>query len=872
MARTETAPAVKYLKDYKAPDFSIGHLELIFQINPGETLVTATTHYNRVNKAADSLRLDGEKMELVSLQRDGQDLVEGTDYTRDDTSLTLKGCGDHFILQAVTRIKPEENTTLEGLYCSSGNYCTQCEAEGFRNITYFPDRPDVLTKYTVHIEADAKTCPVLLSNGNRIDQGPLDGGRHFAVWQDPFPKPCYLFALVAGDLGHIHDTFTTRSGRKVDLYIYVNHGNEDKCAHAMESLKNSMKWDEDVYGCEYDLDIFNIVAVNDFNFGAMENKSLNIFNSRLVLARPDTATDADYLAIEGVIAHEYFHNWSGNRVTCRDWFQLSLKEGLTVFRDQKFSADMNSADVKRIEDVEMLRNRQFPEDASPLAHPIRPDNYIEINNFYTATVYEKGAEVIGMFHTLLGPEKYRAATDLYFKRHDGQAATCDDFHACMQEMTDIDLTQFKRWYSQAGTPELSVRHNYDAAAKRLTLTIAQKTAPTAGQPVKDNLHIPVAVGLLAKSDGRDLLAPATQVLHLREAEQQFVFDNIAEPAVPSLLRGFSAPVKLTSDLTDDDLLFLLAHDSDGFNRWDAGQTALQRLILRNAASGDYGHLPQAARDAFARLLRGHDGDRALLAMTLTQPSETYLAQLMTEVDVDGLHAARRGLMQSLGLAFKDEWLSLYNAMTPLAGTVYRPSPEQVGQRALRNVALRYLQRADEALAVKLADAQYKGATNMTDRIRALAVLADHDTPESRAALADFYDFAKADPLVLDKWFAVQAMADRDDAAETVMHLYTHPDFVLKNPNRLRALIGSFSASNPAHFHRADGLGYRILADAGIAMNRLNPQTAARLLNPLRQWRRYDAKRRALMESELKRILSDRDISNDVFEVVSKSLG
>lgn len=867
--RGDTNPQVKYLKDYTPFPYQIDSIDLTFDIHAGTTTVTATSTFKRGTAGIGEIRLDGEMMELVSLTRDGTILGEDSDYTLDDTGLTLLNCPEQFTLTTVTRIKPEENTALEGLYNSGSIYCTQCEAEGFRKITFFPDRPDVMTRYTVRIQADQAKNPVLLSNGNKTDSGPLPDGRHFAVWHDPFPKPCYLFALVAGDLRHIHDTFTTMSGRKVDLYIYTDPGNENRCDHAMQSLKRSMKWDEDTYGCEYDLDIFNIVAVNDFNMGAMENKSLNIFNAKVVLATPDTATDSDYLVIEAIVAHEYFHNWSGNRVTCRDWFQLSLKEGLTVFRDQSFSADMHSAAVKRIEDVETLRNRQFPEDASPMAHPIRPDNYIEINNFYTPTVYEKGAEVIRMFRTLLGAENYRKATDIYFKRHDGQAVTCDDFFACMQESTDLDLTQFKRWYSQAGTPDVHIRHSYDPAAKRLTLTASQNTAPTFGQPDKQPLHIPLAVGLLAKSDGRDVLTPGTQILHLREAEQTFTFDNINEDIIPSLMRGFSAPVKLTTDLSDDDLWFMLAHDSDGFNRWNAGQTALQRLILNNSANKTYDHLPANAQAAFARLLATTNGDMSLLAMAMTLPSETYLAQLSDSVNVDGLHAARNGLMTALGRAFADQWATLYDRLTTPAGESYAITQQQVGRRHLRGLALRYIFAADLQRGVSLAEVLYANAANMTERMRALGVLSDSSA--KHAALGDFHRFAGRDPLLLDKWFSIQALADRPDCVESVAALINHADFTFKNPNRLRALIGTFSVANPAHFHRADGAGYRLLADAILTVNRMNPQIAARLLGPLRQWRRYDIKRQSLMEGELKRILSDKDVSKDVYEIASKSL-
>ncbi len=861
MSRTENAPQPKYLKDYKKPDFRIDSVHLVFDIRDGATTVRAQTTFERVNKDARNLVLDGQELLLKSVAMNG-DALSTNRYTADESTLTVSDVPDRFTLDIVTEIYPEKNTALEGLYNSGGNYCTQCEAEGFRKITYYPDRSDVMTKFTTRIEADKKTCPILLSNGNCIEKGDL-GDRHFAVWEDPFVKPCYLFALVAGKLGHIHDTFTTMSGKKVDLYIYVNAGNEDKCGHAMQSLKNAMKWDEEKYGREYDLNIFNIVAVNDFNFGAMENKSLNIFNAKLVLAKPETATDNDYLAIEGVVAHEYFHNWTGNRITCRDWFQLSLKEGLTVFRDQCFSADMNTESVQRIDDVEGLRNAQFPEDGSPMAHPVRPDNYIEINNFYTATVYEKGAEVIRIMHTLLGAEKYRKGTDLYFLRHDGQAVTCDDFAKCMADASGIDLTQFKLWYSQAGTPEITAKSSYDAAKKTFTLTLAQHTPDTPGQTNKKPMHMPVLTGLLGKN-GRDLLPEKTRLLHLKEKQQSFVFENIAEKPVPSILRGFSAPVKLVSDLTEDDLLFLMAHDSDGFNRWDAGQTYLQRIILNKPEQ-----LPNACFTAFHKLITDRKADKALLAKALTLPSENYLAQLTATVDVDGLHAARKFVMESIGKKYPGELKKLYQENADTGA--YSVSPEAVGRRRLKNSALRYIQAADSPLAVRLALEQYKTAGNMTDKVAALGILTDSKTDESTFAFSDFYKTWKHEPLVLDKWFSLQAVADRADAPEIVNGLLQHPDFTYKNPNRLRALIGSFCAGNQKWFHRADGAGYRLLAETVVRLNSINPSTAARLLTPIRQWRKYDPARKSLMENELKRILAEKDISNDVYEIVSKSL-
>ncbi|MBU6474831.1 MAG: aminopeptidase N [Alphaproteobacteria bacterium] len=862
MFRTENAPQTKFLKDYKKPDFKIDSIHLDFNIRDGATTVTATTKFRRVNPQARDLVLDGQNMTLKSVALDGAALSSNR-FTADDDHLTVSDVPDSCTLETVTEICPEKNTALEGLYSSGGNYCTQCEPEGFRKITYCLDRPDVMTTFTVRIEADKKKCPILLSNGNCTGKGELGGGRDFAVWHDPFPKPCYLFALVAGDLATVHDTFATMSGRKVDLYIHVNRGNEGKCAHAMESLKKAMKWDEEKYGREYDLDLFNIVAVNDFNFGAMENKSLNIFNARLVLAKPETATDADFLSIEGVVAHEYFHNWTGNRITCRDWFQLSLKEGLTVFRDQSFSADMNAADVCRIEDVDQLRNMQFAEDSGPMAHPIRPDNYIEINNFYTPTVYEKGAEVIRMMHTLLGAENYRRGTDLYFKRHDGQAVTCDDFVQCMQDASGVDLSQFRLWYSQAGTPEISVADSYDDLKKIYTLTLTQHIPDTAGQTGKNPMHMPVLVGLLG-NDGRDLLPEKTRLLHLRARQETFFFENVRERPVPSVLRQFSAPVKLKTQLSDGDLLFLMAHDSDGFNRREAGQTYLQRLILSRPH-----RLPEALYDAFGKLIADKAADRALIAKALTLPSESYLAQLQDVIDVDGVHAARKLILSGIGKKYLAELQKLYEEN--MDSGPYSVAPASVGRRSLKNTALRYILAADASLGAALAAAQYKTAGNMTDKVAALVILGDAKTAAAAEAFADFYKTWKADPLVIDKWFGLQAVADRADAPEVVTLLLQHPDFTYKNPNRLRALIGNFAAGNPKWFHRDDGAGYRILAETVIRLNAINPSTAARLLTPLRQWRKYDAERKLLMENELKRILSEKDISNDVYEIVSKSL-
>lgn len=863
--KTDTAPQTKYLKDYMPPDFKVDRIFLTFDLRPGKTTVTAKTVFTRINPAAKNLKLDGQRLVLKSISIDNVRLPESA-YLLDEDHLTLLNVPDHFTLDVINEIHPEQNTALEGLYSSGGNYCTQCEPEGFRKITYYLDRPDVMTTYTTRIEADKKLYPILLSNGNCIDTGDLPDGRHYSVWEDPFVKPSYLFALVAGNLAHIEDTFTTMSGKKVNLYIYVNHGNEDKCQHAMLALKNSMKWDEQKYGREYDLEIFNIVAVNDFNFGAMENKSLNIFNARLVLAKPQTATDGDYDAIESVVAHEYFHNWTGNRITCRDWFQLSLKEGLTVFRDQEFSADMNDRAVQRIADVESLRNRQFAEDASPMAHPIRPDNYIEINNFYTATVYEKGAEIIRMFHTLLGAENYRKATDLYFERHDGQAVTCDDFVKCMEDATGADFTQFKLWYAQAGTPEIKVTSRYDASKEEFALTFHQHIPVTPGQDNKKSMHIPVAIGLLDKN-GKDLLPEGTRILNVTEAEQTFLFGGMHEKPVASILRGFSAPVKLETDQSNEDLLFLMAHDTDGFNRWDAGQQYLKRLIF-DIVDGKTSTVPQNCVDAFGLLIANRQLDRGLLAKALTLPEESYLAQFSSAVDVDGIHQARLSIMSAIGRAHQDQIVDLYRELEDASD--YRPDPISIGKRRLRAILLRYLQHAQPDLALDLALQQNRLANNMSEQVAALSVLADLSGDARDVAFATFHTKWKEDPLVLDKWFALQGLTDREDTVDKVKALLAHGDFTYRNPNRLRTLVGSFS-SNAVHFHRKDGAGYELLADVVITANGINPSVAARLLAPLRQWKRYDRSRQGLMEKALQRILAEKSLSPDVYEIASKSL-
>ncbi len=877
MAR-DASPRATHLCDYLPPAFLVDRVSLHVDLRDRGTRVRSRLDLRRnpVSTAppGGALRLDGEGLALQGIAVDGRQLRQD-EYAVDAESLTLFAPPEAFVLETEAVIAPEDNTALEGLYVSAGMYCTQCEAEGFRRITWFIDRPDVMARFTTTIEADRTRCPVLLSNGNPVASGELADGRHFATWEDPFPKPCYLFALVAGDLRCIEDRYTTASGREVALRIYVEPQNVDKCDHAMRSLKKAMRWDEEVYGREYDLDIYMIVAVGDFNMGAMENKGLNVFNSKFVLARPETATDRDFQGIEGVIAHEYFHNWTGNRITCRDWFQLSLKEGLTVFRDQEFSADVGSRGVKRIEDVRLLRAHQFAEDAGPMAHPVRPDSYIEINNFYTTTVYQKGAEVVRMQANLLGPALFRYATDLYFERHDGEAVTTDDFVRCMEDASGRDLTQFRRWYTQAGTPELEVSDAYDAAALAYTLTVRQSCPPTPGQPEKAPFHVPLAVGLLG-ADGRDLplrldgeaaAGGTTRVLELRDAAQAFRFLDVPERPVPSLLRGFSAPVKVRFDHADEALMFLMAHDSDGFNRWDAAQTLAQRVILARVA--EQGRpLPAGFVGAFREALTDPSADRALTAEVLTLPSESYLGDQLPQVDVDGIHAAREGVKGALAAALRDDLLRVYRGLSD-AGP-YDVEPASIARRALRNVALAYLMHDPDEEAGALCLAQYRAAHNMTDVMAALALIADSDHPERDAVLADFRARWAGDPLVLDKWFSVQALARRGDTLERVVALMGDPAFSIRNPNKVRALIGAF-VGNVVRFHASDGTGYAFLADRVLELDPLNPQVAARMLRAMARWRRYDPARQALMRRELERVAVAPGLSRDSYEVAAKSL-
>lgn len=861
--RTDT-PKTIYLKDYQPPVYAVEHTSLSFDIQADKTLVTAEVKYKKHPERSGALILNGEHQKLISISKEGEPF---DDYSMSDKTLVIEEPGDEFILHIVTEIDPAANTALEGLYKSGDTYCTQCEAEGFRRITYYQDRPDVMATFTVRVEADKAAYPVLLSNGELQDSGDADGGRHYTVWNDTTPKPPHLFALVVGNLVHISDTFTTRSGNKVDLRIYVRPGDEGQCDHAMESLKKSMKWDEDVYGREYQYSLFNIVAVSDFNMGAMENTSLNIFNTALVLAQQETATDSDFIRVESVIAHEYFHNWTGNRVGCRDWFQLSLKEGLTVFRDQEFSADMNSRAVQRIDDVGHLRRLQFAEDASPLAHPIRPDNYIEINNFYTMTVYEKGAEVIRMFHTLLGPETYRKATDLYFDRYDGQAVTCDDWAQCMADASGMDLEQFKLWYSQAGTPEVSVTSEYDEDAKVFTLTFKQSVPDTPGQNNKKPMHVPVAVGLIGPN-GDDMIEK--KVLDLKESEQSFTFENIASKPVPSILRNFSAPVKLTTDLSNEDLAFLMVHDSDGFNRWEAGQMYTHNVI--QSMLDDGGDVPDDYIQNFGALYeRALDpsSDKALMARAISIPDITAIAQRQTVIDPHAIHEARESVLNALLAAHGDKLKRLVDENKD--DGAFAITPEAMGRRVLKNTGMLHLVNHLSADDAKLLFEAYNSATNMTDRMAAFFGLVSCEHPEHGLAITDFYERFKDYQLVIDKWFSAQAMARRSDTFKQLEGLRHHSDFNIKNPNRVRSLYGAFAMNNPVRFHAPDGAGYAFLQNAIIELNPINPQIAARLVTPLREWKRYTPALQGKMKQALENIAKTPDLSNDVFEIVDKSL-
>ena len=854
-------PHVTRRAEYTPPDWQVPDIALDFDLDPAATRVMATLHVQRSGVHDRPLRLDGAGQTLLSVTVDG---VAVNDWVIEDGALILPLTGSAHVIETTVEIAPERNTQLMGLYASGGNLCTQCEAEGFRRITFFPDRPDVLSRYHVRMTADKARYPVLLANGDPIASGDLDEGRHWAEWRDPFPKPCYLFALVAGDLAVNRGSFTTMSGRVVELGIWVRTSDLDRTHHALDALKTSMAWDERVYGREYDLDVFNIVAVDDFNFGAMENKGLNVFNSRYILADPDTATDYDYDAIAAVVAHEYFHNWSGNRVTCRDWFQLSLKEGFTVYRDQCFSADQGSAAVKRIEDVRGLRAAQFPEDAGPLAHPIRPDAYQEISNFYTATIYNKGAEIIRMLATILGPDAFRAGTDLYFDRFDGTAATCEDFVASLEDASGTDLTQFRRWYAQAGTPRVTASLLHHEGSGRAELVLTQRTPPTPGQDGKLPVVLPLRLKLFGAQTARTV-APEHIIL-LSVAEERIVFEGVTERPILSINRGFSAPAIIETDRTAADLAFLGAHDDDPFARYEA----LQQLMLETLVAAAGGN--QADHGAVIAAVAGTLGDalldRAFAAEAVLLPSESFIGDQMAVVDPEAIFRARDALRRDIARTLATEWRAAYDAAQATGGYVY--SPEAKGLRRLRSVALGYIAASGAPDAGDLAFAQFEAADNMTDRLSALTTLVAGDATQRVAALDIFYNRYSDNALVLDKWFSVQAMAPRDDTSAVVRDLVRHRDFTLANPNRARALIGAFGANQRA-FNIADGSGYRFLADQLIALDMLNPQTAAKLIPPLGRWQRFDTARAASMRAELERIVKVPGLSKDMLEQASRSL-
>lgn len=865
-------PHAIYLEDYQPPAWRVERTALRFELEEEQALVRAqlSISINPEMGSRQALELLGDdEIELQRLSIDGEVLC-ASDYAHVDGRLVIPNVPDSFTLECVTRLLPQQNTALEGLYKSDGMFCTQCEAEGFRRITFFPDRPDVMSVFTTTLVADKTRYPVLLSNGNPVASGDADGGRHWVTWEDPWPKPSYLFALVAGDLALLEDHYTTASGREVALRIYAERKDLDKLDHAMVSLKNAMRWDEQVYGREYDLDIYMIVAVDFFNMGAMENKGLNIFNTSCVLAHPQTTTDAAFQRVEAVVAHEYFHNWSGNRVTCRDWFQLSLKEGFTVFRDAEFSADMNSRTVKRIEDVTLLRTAQFAEDAGPMAHPVRPESYIEISNFYTLTVYEKGAEVVRMLHTLLGPELFRKGSDLYFERHDGQAVTTDDFVRAMEDVSGRDLSQFRRWYSQAGTPRLKVSDQYDAETGCYELHVSQSCPPSPGQEHKLPYHLPLAMGLLA-DDGTEL---CSRVLELTEEEQVFRFDGIPSRPVPSLLRGFSAPVKLDYAYTDQQLLMLLRHDTDGFNRWDAGQRLSVRLLQQQIEAwrrGEPMQCEQALVDAWRGLLRDENLDPAMVAHLLRLPSEAQLSELADEIDVIAIHEAREFMRTALARALEPEWLAAYQRCDAASGT-YSPDAASIGLRSLKNLALGYLIATGREPWLELARQQFEQSDNMTDQQAALSLVVHSGFREVGAELLEaFYLQWQHESLVMNQWLAIQASDSAPGALERVVSLSRHPMFDMRNPNKLRALIGGFCGQNLVQFHAEDGSGYAWLADWILKLDRQNPQVAARLLTPLTRWKRYEPVRRALMRDQLQRMMDTAELSADVYEVVSKSL-
>ncbi|EHK6025994.1 aminopeptidase N [Vibrio parahaemolyticus] len=863
------APQAKYRKDYQAPSHTITEIDLTFDLYDNDTIVTALSKVVQKGEST-TLELDGEGLELRSVKVNGEDWAH---HEVKEASLVLSDLPAEFELEIITKIDPEANTALEGLYKSGGAFCTQCEAEGFRRITYYLDRPDVLAKYTTKVIADKATYPYLLSNGNRIAQGEAENGRHWVQWQDPHPKPAYLFALVAGDFDVLCDKYTTMSGRNVDLEIFVDKGNLDRAGHAMTSLINSMKWDEERFGLEYDLDIYMIVAVDFFNMGAMENKGLNIFNSKFVLANDQTATDRDYLGIEAVIGHEYFHNWTGNRVTCRDWFQLSLKEGLTVFRDQEFSSDLGSRAVNRIDNVRIIRGPQFAEDASPMSHPIRPDKVIEMNNFYTLTVYEKGSEVIRMYHTLLGEEGFQKGMKLYFERHDGTAATCEDFVSAMEDATGVDLKQFRLWYSQSGTPTLRVNSEYNAEAKTYALTVEQFTEATQDQAEKQALHIPFDIELY---DSKGQVIPLIingesvhNVLDIKQDKQTFVFENVAEQPVPSLLREFSAPVKLEYDYSDAELIFLMKHATNDFARWDASQMLLAKYIRQNVTNVQTGSEVQLSEDlidAFRGVLLDENLEPAFIAQVFSLPSINEITGWYKQIDVDAVDTVLNSITVSLSAALEDELSATYHTLKQAEYTIDHAA---IGKRALRNQCLQFLAHTDKGNT--LVKAQYEAANNMTDTIAAMSAANSAQLECREELMADYSDKWKHDGLVMDKWFALQGSNPAEDALEKVKATMNHEAFSLKNPNRTRSLIGSFLAANPVRFHDKSGSGYQFAGDILRQLNDSNPQVASRMIDPLLKFRKYDEARQAMIRAELEKLKAMDNLAKDLFEKVTKAL-
>lgn len=877
--RTEDTRAIR-LADYRPPDWLVETVHLDVRLDATRSPVRASIRF-KPNPAAGApapLKLDGDGLTLVSLKLDGEALPAER-YTATPNELTIPQPPNRpFTLEVETMVDPTANTQLSGLYRASDTYCTQCEAEGFRRITYFPDRPDVMAVYTTRIEADKSEAPVLLANGNPTEQGDLPGGRHFAIWHDPWPKPSYLFALVGGKLGLVEDTFTTKSGRKVALRIYVEPGKEPLCGFAMDSLKRSMRWDEDAFGREYDLDIFMIVAVSHFNMGAMENKGLNVFNDKYVLASPDTATDQDFVNIEAIIAHEYFHNWTGNRITCRDWFQLCLKEGLTVFRDQEFTSDERSRVVARIGDVRGLRAVQFTEDAGPLAHPVRPELYREINNFYTATVYDKGAEVVRMIKTLIGPALFRKGMDLYFERHDGEAATIEQFVQCFADASGRDFKQFMLWYSQAGTPEVAASGRYEAASRTYRVDLAQTLRPTPGQPTKEPMVIPLGIGLVGKHGdlplkSADGTVPDRGVIVLDKPAQTFAFTEIDEPPALSLNRGFSAPIKLDAKLSSDDFRVLAARDSDPFNRWQAVQTLATKLLTGNARRIGAGQDPEAddgLLEALDAILGDSSLEPAFVAETLHLPGEGDIArELSRDVDPDAIFRARTGLRALVGLHLNGALTATYRKMS--TGAPYSPDAASAGRRSLKNVCLDLLAATAEPHAIRLAADQFGVADNMTDRMAALGTLNQHDGPERAAALECFYQRYRDDPLTLDKWFMLEATAPNAATLDRVRALTAHPAFSMSNPNRVRSLITVFATANPTQFNRADGAGYEFIADTVIALDGANPQVAARMLSAFKSWRMLEPNRRGRAEAALRRVAARSGLSRDSGDIVQRTL-